>query len=129
GLDTSGVKALMMGTTGHEPDEDLVAQVRLRTGGNPFFVEQTARLWQGGDPIDAVTPGIRATLEARLSHLPTEMVELLTTAAVAGREFEREVLATASGARGSELDSLLKRAVTARLVTQLTDARFGFVHD
>ncbi|WP_393916238.1 ATP-binding protein [Halostreptopolyspora alba] len=129
GLDTGGVKELMACTAGHEPDEDLAAQVRRRTGGNPFFVEQTARLWQGGSPIDAITPGIRATLETRLSYLPTNVVELLTTAAVAGREFERGVVAAASGVRGPELDSLLKRAVAARLVTRLADGRFGFVHD
>ncbi|MBB4930091.1 hypothetical protein F4561_000911 [Lipingzhangella halophila] len=129
GLDTGEVKELMACTAGREPDEDLAAQVRRRTGGNPFFVEQTARLWQVGSPIDAVTPGIRATLETRLSYLPTNVVELLTTAAVAGREFERGVVAAASGVRGPELDSLLKRAVAARLVTRLADGRFGFVHD
>jgi hypothetical protein len=44
GLGRDEVAALMTRTVGLEPEPDLVTEVHLRTGGNPFFVEQTVRL-------------------------------------------------------------------------------------
>ncbi|MGK5632928.1 AAA family ATPase, partial [Streptomyces sp. URMC 123] len=48
GLDRDAVGALMARTAGRRPADELVAEVHRRTGGNPFFVEQTARLWHAG---------------------------------------------------------------------------------
>lgn len=48
GLDATGTGALMARTVGRQPAADLVSEVHRRTGGNPFFVEQTARLWHSG---------------------------------------------------------------------------------
>ncbi|HET9559673.1 MAG TPA: AAA family ATPase, partial [Actinomycetota bacterium] len=45
GLGRDEVGTLITRTVGREPDPELVAEVHRRTGGNPFFVEQTARLW------------------------------------------------------------------------------------
>ncbi|MFC7591867.1 ATP-binding protein [Nonomuraea antimicrobica] len=85
GLDQAGVGALMARTAGHEPPPDLVAEVHLRTGGNPFFVEQTARLWRSGGSASAIAPGVRDALLRRLSLLPRLVSELLPAAAVLGR--------------------------------------------
>ncbi|GAA4594260.1 hypothetical protein GCM10023194_60630 [Planotetraspora phitsanulokensis] len=129
GLDRDGVGALMARTTGHEPAADLVAEVHRRTGGNPFFVEQTARLWRSGGSVTAIAPGVRDTLLRRLSLLPRPVVELLTTAAVLGREFHRQVLAATAAAPVAHVDRLLGQAVTARLVAARGGASFAFAHD
>ncbi len=129
GLDTDQVGTLLERTAGHEPESALAARVHRRTGGNPFFVEQLARLWQSGSPIDVTTPGICETIRTRLSHLPSAVVDVLTTAAVAGSEFDREVLVTAAETPSGQLDSSLDRAVTAGLLTRLDAGRFAFVHD
>jgi tetratricopeptide (TPR) repeat protein len=60
--------------------------------------------------------------------LPPPVCELLTRAAVLGREFDREVLASVSGPDG-DVDRLLDQAVTARLVVVLGSGRFSFAHD
>jgi hypothetical protein len=134
GLAPSGVATLIARTTGREPDAGLAAEVHRRTGGNPFFVEQTARLWQSrghgpGDALTAIPPGVRDTVRHRLSLLPRPVAELLTGAAVLGREFHRALLATASGTPVAEADRLLDQAVAARLVTPLGAGRFAFAHD
>ncbi|GAB2572351.1 hypothetical protein GCM10027168_01370 [Streptomyces capparidis] len=129
GLGKQDVGALIARTVGREPDPGLVAEVHRRTGGNPFFVEQTARLWHSGGPVGGVAPGVRDAVRRRLSSLPEQVVGLLTSAAVLGREFHQGVLAAAAGAPAARVGRLLGQAVAARLVTALGEGRFGFTHD
>jgi AAA ATPase domain len=129
GLDRDGVGALIARTAGREPAAQLVDEVHRRTGGNPFFVEQTARLWHSGGSLSTVAPGVREAVRRRLSLLPPPVVRLLTTAAVLGRKFHRHLLAATAAAPAAEVDRLLDQAVTARLVTVLGDGRFAFAHD
>ncbi|MGH3241066.1 MAG: ATP-binding protein, partial [Spirillospora sp.] len=81
GLDREAVGALMSRTAGRDPDDGLVAEVHRRTGGNPFFVEQTARLWRSGGSVTAIAPGVREALRRRLSLLPAAVARLLADAA------------------------------------------------
>ncbi|MEU4448406.1 AAA family ATPase [Actinosynnema sp. NPDC050801] len=129
GLAPAEVGELMARTAGREPDPDLVAEVHLRTGGNPFFVEQTARLWHGGGPVTAIAPGVRDALRRRLSLLPAQVGDLLTTAAVLGHEFHRRVLAATASLPVPAVDRLLDQAAQARLVLGLGGGRFAFAHD
>jgi tetratricopeptide (TPR) repeat protein len=129
GLHRDEVGALMTRTVGAEPDPDLVTEVHLRTGGNPFFVEETARLWHSGGSAELVAPGVRDAVRRRLSLLPEPVSRLLTGAAVLGREFHRQVLAASVSAPVAQVDRQLAQAVAARLVTALGDGRFAFAHD
>ncbi|MGR6920262.1 AAA family ATPase [[Actinomadura] parvosata] len=95
GLDVEGVGRLVTRTTGVVPEPELVAQIHRRTGGNPFFVEQTARLWQGGSPLATIPPGVGAAIRRRLSRLAGEVLKVLRMAAVLGREFTTHTLTTA----------------------------------
>ncbi|MBB5782403.1 AAA family ATPase [Nonomuraea jabiensis] len=95
GLDREEVGRLVAHTTGVEPGEELVTEIHRRTGGNPFFVEQTARLWQGGTPLATIPPGVGAAVRRRLARLPEEVLEVLRMAAVLGREFTEPTLHTA----------------------------------
>ncbi|WP_155360463.1 ATP-binding protein [Acrocarpospora macrocephala] len=129
GLARDEVGTLMARTAGREPEPELVDEVHRRTGGNPFFVEQTARLWRSSGSVSAIAPGVRDALQRRLSLLPPPLVELLTAASVLGREFHREVLAATSGTPPGRVGSLLNQAVNARLVVAGEDGRFSFAHD
>ncbi|MGV9296970.1 ATP-binding protein [Amycolatopsis sp. NPDC003676] len=129
GLDETGVAKLMSRTAGADPDAELAADVHRRTGGNPFFVEQTARLWRSGSTVSAVAPGVADALQRRLSLLPRPVTDLLTNAAVLGREFSLQLLAATAGAPVAQVDHLLTRAVAARLVLALGEGRFAFAHD
>ncbi|WP_234582970.1 AAA family ATPase [Micromonospora sp. MH99] len=129
GLARDEVAALMARTAGREPDADLADEVHRRTGGNPFFVEQTARLWHADGTTGAIAPGVREAVRQRLDQLPATVVEALTVAAVLGREFHREVLAASAAAPAAQVDRLLDQAVTARLVVARSGGRFAFAHD
>jgi hypothetical protein len=129
GLDRDEVGALMTRTVGAELGADLVTEVHLRTGGNPFFVEQTVRLWHSGGSVTDVAPGVSDAVRRRLSLLPEAVSRLLGSAAVLGREFHRQVLAAAAHAPVAQVDRQLGQAVTARLVVTLGDGRFAFAHD
>ncbi|MGC5317250.1 ATP-binding protein [Micromonospora arida] len=129
GLSRDEVAALMARTAGRAPDADLVDEVHRRTGGNPFFIEQTARLWHADDAAGTIAPGVREAVRRRLAQLPPSVVEALTVAAVLGREFHRQVLAACGAAPVAQVDRLLDRAVTARLVVARGGGRFAFAHD
>ncbi len=129
GLEPHEVGTLMARTAGRDPELDLVDEVYRRTGGNPFFVEQTARLWGADGDLTAVAPGVRDAIRRRLTQLPEAVLELLSAAAVLGREFHRQVLAASAGSPAAEVDRLLDRAAVARLVVARTGGRFAFAHD
>ncbi|MFI7606723.1 ATP-binding protein [Micromonospora sp. NPDC049366] len=129
GLSRDEVGTLMRRTAGQEPAADLVDEVHRRTGGNPFFVEQTARLWRAEGAIGTIAPGVREAVRRRLAQLPRAVVEALSVAAVLGREFHRQVLAACAATPAAQVDRLLDRAVTARLVVARGGGRFAFAHD
>jgi hypothetical protein len=126
GLTADEVGDLIALTGVDRPDPALVAEVHRRTGGNPFFVEQTARLWHGTGPV-AVPPGVRDAVQRRLDALPAETRALLATAAALGREFDTALLAAATG--NTRVERALARAVSARLVAPVDRGRYTFVHD
>lgn len=130
GLEPGEVHDLFARTTGHEPSPRTVAALHGRTGGNPFFVEQTARLWQSTNSFETVAPGVRDAVDRRLRLLPARVAELLSAAAVLGPEFDRDVLAEMAGLSPRELDGLLGEAVAGRLVVPRSEpGRLAFVHD
>jgi tetratricopeptide (TPR) repeat protein len=128
GLDEDGVAALVRTTVGDAPDAATVAEIARRTGGNPFFVEQSARLWASGQPVDATTAGMRDALQRRIEQLPPPLVRMLTLASVGGREFHAAVMSQASGMDLHEIEGALDVACQTRLVRREKD-RYVFVHD
>ncbi|OKJ59592.1 ATP-binding protein [Streptomyces sp. CB02115] len=129
GLGRDEVGALMTVTTGREPAPQLIDEVHRRTGGNPFFVEQTARLWHSGSPVSTIPPGVREAVRQRLALLPEPVVSLLTSAALLGREFRRQVLAVVHGSPAPHVDRLLEPAVVARVVVPRPAGQYVFAHD
>ncbi|MFE1358241.1 ATP-binding protein [Streptomyces harbinensis] len=122
GLSRDETGALLARTTGEAPDAALIDATHRRTGGNPFFIEQTAALGE-------ITPGVRDALHRRLALLSAPVTALLGHAAVLGREFGLPLLAAVSGTHPAEAAALLRQAVTARLLTPPAGDRYGFAHD
>ncbi|MFG3106267.1 ATP-binding protein [Streptomyces tendae] len=129
-LDADEVRTLLARTAGREPSAATAAEVHRRTGGNPFFVEQTARLWRSTGAVDLIAPGVRDAVGQRLRLLPEAVSGLLAAASVLGPEFDREVLVEMTGQPERSVAALLREAVTARLVVPRDEpGRLGFVHD
>jgi AAA ATPase domain len=120
--------AAILADAGRPPS--LAPRVHAMTEGNPFFVGELARaLGEDDTPEAAVTPRVRDIVRWRLARLPGGAAEVLTAAAVAGPEFDADVVAAASGTDAEQTLDALEAAERARLVRPAGALdRFGFAH-
>ncbi|WP_280385548.1 ATP-binding protein [Nocardia wallacei] len=107
GLGVDEIGELATATTGHRPPAPVVRMLHSLTGGNPFAAEEAARLWHAGTRFDAdpdenapATPDLAVghILDTRLALLPPGVVDLLSTAALLGGEFDTTVLTSVTAA-------------------------------
>jgi DNA-binding SARP family transcriptional activator len=108
----------------------LAGRVHDLTEGNPFFVgEVVAALGGNGEPGTALTPRVRDVVRWRLARLPDGTGQVLDAAAVAGAEFDADVLADVVQVELESALDALEAAERARLIrsTGALD-RFGFAH-
>jgi adenylate cyclase len=112
-LDSDAMDTLTGALVGRDPSvASLPAELRARTGGNPFFLEEVVRSLVedgtlAGEPgayrlarplTEARVPGtVHAVLAARIDRLPAPAKEALQTASVIGRSFPVAVLERVSG--------------------------------
>jgi tetratricopeptide (TPR) repeat protein len=129
GLARDEVAELLALTGGTRPDAELAAAVHRRTGGNPLFVREVARLLSSEDP-PAIPAGVREVLQRRLDLLGPECAGQLAVAAVLGQRFRLDLLGAVSGRPAAEQLELLDQAVAARLVERVpgTVAAYRFSH-
>lgn len=136
GLDEEAVSQLLALTTGARPDSGLVADVHRRSAGNPLFVLELARLVseQGRLGLAAgdlsIPGGVRVVLERRLGRLSPSCLEALSAAAVAGQEFQLDLLARTTRLPLERLLDLLDEARRAHLITspEAPTGRWAFGH-
>ena len=140
GLDRDGVGRLITRTIGGRPPEPLVEAVADRCGGNPFFITELLRLLQserrlaGPDAAAAarreVPVGVRDVLRARLARLPEQTSTLLMVAAVAGREFDLDLVEAVTGLEDEPALDAAEAAVLAGLVIEddRPGGRYRFAH-
>jgi predicted ATPase len=107
-LPPASADALLKALLGHDPSLAPLTQLLIeRTGGNPFFLEESVRaLVESGVlvgersayrlatalPAVQVPATVQAVLTARIDRLPLEEKRLLQTAAVIGTEVPLELL-------------------------------------
>ena len=132
--DVAVLAADLLSTAAHPERHEHFADVLYeRTGGNPFFVRQLARLLLEDDTpvataVAAVPPGVRHVIASRLKPLATEVTSLLDAAAVIGREFDLRTAAVVAGI--DPVDALDAYDVAARhgLVEPADGSAHRFVH-
>ncbi|MFG3086410.1 ATP-binding protein [Streptomyces antibioticus] len=131
GLDTPAVAELLHEVCGTAVAPETVDALAERTGGNPFFVTESARLLAVAGTVRAVTEvpeAIRDVLRMRLAALsPTERT-VVGLAAVCGREADIDVLVTASDLQPAEVYDSLEACVRAGLLTEPAPGRVRFTH-
>ena len=120
---TQAEVAALLATLGRPGDAEEAAEAYRRTGGNPFFVQQLARLRDAGGG-HGVPVAVRELVSRRLARLPSDTATLLGVAAVAGTEFDVALLGDPA-----EAVAALEPAVRARIVTPGDAGAFRFVHD
>ena len=124
GLDQDATAALVRRIVGAEASQDYIAEVHRRTGGNPFFTSEVARLQLSrGTPTGAIPPGVRQVLERRLARLPQESFELLQVASVVGSP-HIGILSAVTGMPEAEVEALLVEPAAAGVIVA-----GAFAHD
>ncbi|MFB9320007.1 BTAD domain-containing putative transcriptional regulator [Cryptosporangium minutisporangium] len=127
GLPLEVVPDLVRATTGQDVDADTAAAIHRRTGGNPFFVRELARLYAtaGSDGLAAVPPGVRDVVRYRVATLPEPAPDVLRRAAVLGVDLD--LLSAVVGAEHTVLDAV-DVATAGGLLVERGPRRFAFSH-
>ncbi|MER7187723.1 hypothetical protein ABT404_51120, partial [Streptomyces hyaluromycini] len=134
GLPLPDVATLVGAVCGEPVDAAIVTALAERTGGNPFYVRESARLLASEGALVAVSEvpqGVRDVLRRRLRQLPEGAPAVLQLASVVGRETEVGVLVEAADpARHGEHDVLdaVEAAVVAGLLTEPAPGVVRFAH-
>jgi predicted ATPase len=124
GLDREASSALVRRIVAMEPSQEYLAEVHRRSGGNPFFTTEVARLQASrGTSTGTVPAGVRQVLEHRLARLRQESVELLRVASVVGAPHVGR-LAGVTGLTEDEIAALLDEPAAAGVVVA-----GAFAHD
>ncbi|HEY5659643.1 MAG TPA: adenylate/guanylate cyclase domain-containing protein [Gaiellaceae bacterium] len=148
-LSHSAMEQLLGGLVPGLPDE-LRAQILERAEGVPLYAVETVRMmldrgalvqdgpvYRPAGPIAEleVPETLHALIAARLDGLEPEERRLLQNAAVLGKTFTREGLATLAGLDDEELEPLLRALVRKEIVSVQADPRspehgqYSFVQD
>lgn len=146
-LTKEGVASLLEGRAGSKPPAELVDLVYSETEGNPFFVEEVFRhlhesgklfdddgKWRSGVQIaDTEVPrSVGLIIGQRLERVGDDCRRILTIAALTGKTFRFDLLATFQGIDEDDLLDALEEGVKAALIEDVSterEARYAFVHE
>ncbi len=130
GLDLEDTELFIQAITGIQPGQGLAGTIYERTEGNPFFMTEVVRLLsdqggltgqEAGGPLGVEVPeGVRAAIGLRLNRLSDACNQVLTTAAIIGREFDFKLLCVLSDgiAEAQQLEAI-DQALAAHLIQEL----------
>jgi DNA-binding SARP family transcriptional activator len=132
GLPHRDVAELVATVCGAPVDAGMVTALAERTGGNPFYVWESARLLASEGALVAtseVPEGVRDVLRRRLRQLSPGALAQLQLASVAGRETTVSVLVEAADADEHEVLDGLEAGIRAGLLTEPGLDRVRFAHE
>jgi tetratricopeptide (TPR) repeat protein/transcriptional regulator with XRE-family HTH domain len=114
----------------------LAQRLHRETEGNPFFLTSMLHALAQGEASDALPDALplpdalRASVRARLAHVPPEARPALDVAAVLGRRFDFETLLAVTREPEERLLRALEALVRRRLLREETeDGFYDFSHD
>jgi DNA-binding SARP family transcriptional activator len=131
GLDAATAGELIQATCTRPVDEQTARVIAERTGGNPFFIRETARLLDSEGPLAATTEvaaGVREVLQRRIARLPATAQTILRQASVLGTETNADVLGDVAGVEEPVLLDAIEAGLLTGLVTEPGPGRIRFAH-
>ncbi|MFI6536117.1 BTAD domain-containing putative transcriptional regulator [Nonomuraea sp. NPDC050547] len=127
GLSRAEVAELVRITCARPAPPEAVDEIAERTGGNPFFVRETARLLDSEGAV-TVPAGVRDVLRRRLARLPAQARTILRHGAVIGRESGVAVLTAVSGGDEEAVLEAIESGLVTGLLTEPEAGRVRFAH-
>lgn len=137
GLDDTATAQLIENISGLVPRSELVRSFEERTGGNPFYIKELARLLHENGHLNPATANITGSdvpdavagvIRRRTAALPAATRAVLDVAALLGGEFEMAVAAGALGLGEQETVDRLDQARDAGLIVDAGPGRLRFGH-
>ncbi len=136
GLTRDEVDTYVRQTANTEPSRAVLDRVYEETEGNPFFLSQVVALMAQQGTLTATSlsdvalpEGVVQALGQRLDRLSGQCNELLSIAAVSGREFGHESLAAATEHDDDTLLRLIEEALDGRVIEETSMAgEYRFTH-
>lgn len=143
GLEDAEVGELITSRTGETAPRDFLDAVVTRTAGNPFFATELLRHLAGTGAADSdgwmdrldlgglgLPRSVRLVVQRRLAQLSEPTEAFLSLAAVAGPQFQLDVLANAGDLSGEQATDCAEEAARSVLVTEepSTPGRYAFTH-
>ncbi len=135
GLDAEESHALVCAVAGREVTQYTAERLWARTEGNPFFLRELVGLLTSEHRLDQpdtapVPVPVREVVLRRIARLPQITVEVLSMAAIAGRDFDIDVVAQAAAVEVEPALEALDAAVATGLVVEDHQRLgwFGFTH-
>ncbi len=131
GLDAAATGELIEATCTRAVSQATLLAIADRTGGNPFFIKETARLLDSEGEAAAVTEvpaGVREVLHRRIGRLPATAQTVLGQAAVLGTETDAVVLGDVAGISEDALLDAVEAGLLSGLLTEPAAGRIRFAH-
>jgi DNA-binding SARP family transcriptional activator len=129
GLSLDEARGLVQAVAGAAIPPAVVEEWHTRSGGNPYFLIELARLGAADPEADATVPAtVRDVILRRLQDLPEQTRTLLLLAAVLGRRFSLDLLAAVAGEPVEDVDDALAPAREAGLVQEPDAGTLAFTH-
>ena len=148
GLSLEEVTSLLEAVAEHdlgEREKRMIGRIYAQSEGNPFFVEEIIRHLVEGDQLRrtegrwaitesaeniGIPEGVRETIGRRVARLSDPCRDVLSIAAVVGREFGVDQLELVTNQSPASLLAVLDEAVAARIVLEDPAAvgRYRFAH-
>jgi DNA-binding SARP family transcriptional activator len=131
GLDAAAAAALIRATCTRPVDAQMTRVIAERTGGNPFFIKETARLLDSEGALAAITEvpaGVREVLHRRIARLPATAQTIMRQASVIGTEIDVDVLGEVAGVEEHVLLDAVDAGLLTGLVTESRPGRIRFAH-
>ncbi|WP_143200082.1 BTAD domain-containing putative transcriptional regulator [Kitasatospora sp. CB01950] len=131
GLDEADAGRLIEAVCAAPVRPETVHALAERTGGNPFYLAESAQLLALGDESTAlkeVPQGVRDVLRRRFERLPAPAVDLLRLAAVAGRESDVDLLVRAGEQDEDTATEAVEAAVAGGLLLEPRPGAVRFAH-
>jgi DNA-binding CsgD family transcriptional regulator/tetratricopeptide (TPR) repeat protein len=143
-LDREEVRALAEKILGAEEISDEFADYLFQgSGGLPFAVEEVLRLLENRNDLirhggawvrrsleDLAVPGpVRDFVLERLATLEPSARAVVRASAVLGVQADEDLLAEVADLRNGQIDAALAKALSAALLVEVGEDRFGLRHD
>ena len=128
----SDTAAMLAAITGKPAPYRSVAALHQRTGGNPFFLEELVRGYDGDDLdalLDSPLPwSVSEVLRRQLDGIEPQSQRIIEAAAVLGHRVPFDLLAAVTGASEAELITALRDLVDRGGLVESGDDEFMFRH-